>query len=85
MILPIVALLNSPQQFISVSLVSNSTYFFIMAGMSSDMLLAMYEIGVGLSMACTLISWVAIATLLLRILHRGLCPVVDRGPRVQEP
>ena len=42
-----VALLNSPQQFILVSLVSNSTYFFIMAGMSLDMSLTINQIGVG--------------------------------------
>lgn len=57
----IVALLNSLQQFIGVSLVSNSTYFFIMAGMSSDMSLTINQIGVGLSMACTLVSWVVIS------------------------
>jgi len=57
----IVALLNSLQQFIGVSLVSNSTYFFIMAGMSPNMSLTINQIGVGLSMACTLISWVVIA------------------------
>lgn len=57
----IVALLNTLQQFIGVSLVSNSTYFFIMAGMSPNMSLTINQIGVGLSMACTLISWVVIA------------------------
>ncbi|KAG7287482.1 hypothetical protein NEMBOFW57_006994 [Staphylotrichum longicolle] len=57
----IVALLNTLQQFIGVSLVSNSTYFFIMAGMSPNMSLTINQIGVGLSMACTLVSWVVIA------------------------
>ncbi len=56
----IVALLNTLQQFIGVSLVSNSTYFFIMAGMNPDMSLTINQIGVGLSMACTLVSWVVI-------------------------
>jgi len=56
----IVALLNTLQQFIGVSLVANSTYFFIMAGMSPDMSLTINQIGVGLSMVCTLISWVVI-------------------------
>jgi hypothetical protein len=57
----IVALLNTLQQLIGVSLVSNSTYFFIMAGMSADMSLTINQIGVGLSMFCTLISWVVMA------------------------
>ena len=56
----IVALLNSLQQLIGVSLVANSPYFFIMAGMDANMSLTINQIGVGLSMACTLISWVII-------------------------
>ncbi|KAK3896918.1 hypothetical protein C8A05DRAFT_39535, partial [Staphylotrichum tortipilum] len=48
----IVALLNTLQQFIGVSLVSNSTYFFIMASMSPDMSLTINQIGVGMSMVC---------------------------------
>ncbi|KAL4867034.1 general substrate transporter [Aspergillus spectabilis] len=59
----IVALLNSLQQFIGVSLVSNSTYFFIMAGMDPSMSLTMNQAGVGVGMACTLVSWVIIARL----------------------
>lgn len=57
----IVALLNTLQQLIGVSLVANSPYFFIMAGMDANMSLTINQIGVGLSMACTLISWVVIA------------------------
>ncbi|KAI8653680.1 MFS domain-containing protein [Fusarium sp. Ph1] len=57
----IVCLLNSLQQFIGVSLVSNSTYFFIMAGMSPTMSLTLNQVGVGCSMACTLISWVVMS------------------------
>ncbi|PKS08729.1 hypothetical protein jhhlp_004782 [Lomentospora prolificans] len=56
----IVALLNSLQQFIGVSLVSNSSYFFIMAGMAPTMSLTLNQIGVACSMVCTLISWVII-------------------------
>lgn len=57
----IVALLNILQQFMGVSLVANSTYFFIMAGMDPTMSLTMNQIGVGCSMACTLVSWVILA------------------------
>ncbi|KAL2851271.1 general substrate transporter [Aspergillus pseudodeflectus] len=59
----IVALLNSLQQFIGISLVSNSTYFFIMAGMDPSQSLTMNQAGVGASMGCTLISWVIITHL----------------------
>jgi hypothetical protein len=59
----IVALLNSLQQFIGISLVSNSTYFFIMAGMDPSQSLSMNQAGVGASMGCTLISWVIITHL----------------------
>jgi hypothetical protein len=54
----IVALLNSLQQFMGVTLVTNSTYFFIMAGMTPDFSLTLNQIGVGCSMVCTVISWV---------------------------
>ncbi|KAG5743752.1 hypothetical protein H9Q70_013536 [Fusarium xylarioides] len=54
----IVALLNTLQQFMGITLVSNSTYFFIMAGMTPTFSLTLNQIGVGLSMACTLVSWV---------------------------
>jgi hypothetical protein len=54
----IVALLNTLQQFMGITLVSNSTYFFIMAGMTPAFSLTLNQIGVGLSMACTLVSWV---------------------------
>ncbi|KXJ85381.1 general substrate transporter [Microdochium bolleyi] len=53
----IVALLHSLQQFMGVSLVANSTYFFIMAGMNPTMSLTVNQIGVGLSMFFTLTSW----------------------------
>lgn len=53
----IVALLHTLQQFIGVSLLSNSTYFFIMAGMSSTMSLTINQVGIGLSMVFTLTSW----------------------------
>jgi hypothetical protein len=53
----IVALLNTLQQFMGVSLVANSTYFFIMAGMNPTMSLTLNQIGVGLSMACTVGAW----------------------------
>ncbi|KAM0328699.1 hypothetical protein ACHAQA_005112 [Verticillium albo-atrum] len=56
----IVALLNTLQQFIGVSLVANSTYFFIMAGMNPAMSLTINQVGVGCSMVCTLVSWVFI-------------------------
>lgn len=45
------------QQLIGVSLTANSTYFFIMAGMSPTMSLTINQAGVGASVACTLISW----------------------------
>lgn len=54
----IVALLNTLQQFMGITLVSNSTYFFIMAGMTPTFSLTLNQIGVGLSMVCTLVSWV---------------------------
>ncbi|KAM9884665.1 maltose permease [Verticillium dahliae] len=44
-----------------VSLIANSTYFFIMAGMSPTMSLTINQAGVGASVACTLISWFIIA------------------------
>ncbi|KAH6662932.1 general substrate transporter [Plectosphaerella plurivora] len=53
----IVALLNTLQQFMGVSLVANSTYFFIMAGMDPRMSLTLNQIGTGIAMACTLVSW----------------------------
>ncbi|KAG7130481.1 General alpha-glucoside permease like protein [Verticillium longisporum] len=57
----IVAVLNTLQQLIGVSLIANSTYFFIMAGMSPTMSLTINQAGVGASVACTLISWFIIA------------------------
>ncbi|EEY19513.1 maltose permease MAL61 [Verticillium alfalfae VaMs.102] len=57
----IVAVLNTLQQLIGVSLIANSTYFFIMAGMSPTMSLTINQAGVGASMACTFISWFVIA------------------------
>ncbi|KAH7203009.1 general substrate transporter [Fusarium oxysporum] len=57
----IVALLNTLQQLIGVSLVANSTYFFIMAGMNPTQSLTINQIGVGLSMVGTLISWFVMA------------------------
>ncbi|KAH6699315.1 maltose permease MAL61 [Verticillium dahliae] len=53
----IVAVLNTLQQLTGVSLIANSTYFFIMAGMSPTMSLTINQAGVGASVACTLISW----------------------------
>ncbi|KAL3448012.1 general substrate transporter [Aspergillus insuetus] len=57
----IVALLNSLQQFIGVSLLANSTYFFIMAGMTPTKALTVNQISIGLSILTTLIGWVVIA------------------------
>ncbi|EGY16393.1 trehalose transporter [Verticillium dahliae VdLs.17] len=57
----IVAVLNTLQQLTGVSLIANSTYFFIMAGMSPTMSLTINQAGVGASVACTLISWFIIA------------------------
>ncbi|KAJ4263352.1 hypothetical protein NW762_006170 [Fusarium torreyae] len=53
----IVAILNTLQQFMGISLISNSTYFFVMAGMSAKKALTVNQIGVGLSMVGTLVSW----------------------------
>jgi SP family general alpha glucoside:H+ symporter-like MFS transporter len=53
----IVCLLHSLQQLIGVSLISNSTYFFIVAGMSPTQSLTVNQIGIGLSMAGTIVSW----------------------------
>lgn len=52
----IVALLHTLQQFTGVSFPSNSTDFFIMAGMSSTMSLTINQVGIGLSMVFTLTS-----------------------------
>ncbi|KAJ1327003.1 MFS transporter SP family general alpha glucoside:H+ symporter [Microdochium nivale] len=57
----IVALLHTLQQLIGVSLVANSTYFFIMAGMAPTLSLTVNQIGVGLSMLFTLTSWIIMA------------------------
>ncbi|KAI8411408.1 hypothetical protein FOFC_08002 [Fusarium oxysporum] len=57
----IVALLNTLQQLIGVSLVANSTYFFIMSGMNPTQSLTINQIGVGLSMVGTFISWFIMA------------------------
>ncbi|CEJ55689.1 hypothetical protein PMG11_01932 [Penicillium brasilianum] len=57
----IVALINSLQQFMGVSLIANSTYFFIMAGMSSTKALAINQISLGLSILVTLLGWIVLA------------------------
>ncbi|KAJ6071018.1 general substrate transporter [Penicillium canescens] len=57
----IVALVNSLQQFMGVSLIANSTYFFIMTGMSSTKALTINQISLGLSIFVTLLGWIVLA------------------------
>ncbi|KAH7114985.1 general substrate transporter [Dactylonectria estremocensis] len=57
----IVALLNSLQQFMGVALLANSTYFFIMAGMSPTKSLTINQIAISLSIVVTLLGWVVLA------------------------
>lgn len=57
----IVALVNSLQQFMGVSLIANSTYFFIMAGMTATKALTINQISLGLSIFVTLLGWVVLA------------------------
>ncbi|KAL9567770.1 hypothetical protein ACKAV7_008073 [Fusarium commune] len=52
----IVALLNTLQQFMGITLVSNSTYFFIMAGMTPTFSLTLNQIGVGLRSAYPIVA-----------------------------
>uniref|UniRef100_A0A0D2XLX2 Major facilitator superfamily (MFS) profile domain-containing protein n=1 Tax=Fusarium oxysporum (strain Fo5176) TaxID=660025 RepID=A0A0D2XLX2_FUSOF len=60
----IVALLNTLQQFMGITLVSNSTYFFIMAGMTPTFSLTLNQIGVGLSMNQTALRFIGVSLLL---------------------
>ena len=57
----IVALVNTLQQLIGVSLIANSTYFFIMAGISPTKALEINQISLGLSIFVTLLGWAVLA------------------------
>lgn len=57
----IVTLLNSLQQFMGVALLANSTYFFIIAGMSPNRSLFVNQISLGFTIPATMISWAILA------------------------
>ncbi|KAH7319367.1 hypothetical protein BKA65DRAFT_529417 [Rhexocercosporidium sp. MPI-PUGE-AT-0058] len=53
----IITLITTMQHFLGVSLLSNANYFLIMAGMSPTKSLQVSQIGMGLQIAYTYISW----------------------------
>jgi SP family general alpha glucoside:H+ symporter-like MFS transporter len=64
----IIILLNTLQQLLGVSLLSNAAYFLIMAGMSPTQSLTISQVGVGLGMATTFITWFTMTVLGRRFL-----------------
>lgn len=64
----IIILITTMQHFLGVSLLSNANYFLIMAGMSPTKSLQVSQIGIGLQIACTYISWFTMSWLGRRFL-----------------
>ncbi|KAH6711389.1 general substrate transporter [Leptodontidium sp. MPI-SDFR-AT-0119] len=64
----IIILITTMQHFLGVSLLSNANYFLIMAGMSPTKSLQVSQIGTGLQIACTYISWFTMSSLGRRFL-----------------
>ncbi|KAG4442460.1 hypothetical protein IFR05_002062 [Cadophora sp. M221] len=64
----IIILITTMQHFLGVSLLSNANYFLIMAGMSPTKSLQVSQIGIGIQIACTYISWFTMSSLGRRFL-----------------
>lgn len=67
----IVIILNILQQFVGITLLSNSTYFLQLAGLSSKNSLMINQIGIGVNMIANSISWFTVPTIGRRKLILG--------------
>ncbi|CAK7226736.1 hypothetical protein SEUCBS140593_006343 [Sporothrix eucalyptigena] len=64
----IILILNAIPQFCGIAIIANGTYYMELCGMNATESFQLAEIGIGLLMASTVISWFAISTIGRRLI-----------------